>query len=174
MPAFAALYAGIFVKGRNAFIDEILMMFPPVFTISFANTCVTRNAEVTFRSNTNFSPLSSRSKKVFAVPSKSGIMVSLSQVARGLFPPAPLIRISTLPNVSVTVLYAASMLFLSRQLVGTASAFCPIFSATAFAASSLISKRATFAPQAASASAKALISTPPAPVMTAVFFDRSI
>lgn len=42
MPAFAALYAGILVRGLNAFIDEILMTFPPVFTMSLTNTCDTK------------------------------------------------------------------------------------------------------------------------------------
>ena len=50
MPAFAALYAGILVSGVNAFIDEMLMMFPPVFTMSAANTCVARNAVIMLRS----------------------------------------------------------------------------------------------------------------------------
>ena len=31
--AFAALYAGIFVKGRNAFIEEILIIQPSFFDI---------------------------------------------------------------------------------------------------------------------------------------------
>jgi hypothetical protein len=43
------------------------------------------------RSNTNFKPLSSKAKKSFT-PSKSGVIVSLSVDALGLFPPAPLIR----------------------------------------------------------------------------------
>ena len=66
--------------------------------MSFANTCVTRNAEGMFRSNTNFSPDSSKPKKDLTASSVSGVIVSLSQVARGLFPPAPLMRKFTLPN----------------------------------------------------------------------------
>lgn len=85
IPAFAVLYAGILLSGLYPFIDEILMILPPVFTISCANTYVTKNSLVIFKSNTNFKTLSSKAKKSFT-PSKSGVIVSLSVEARSLFP----------------------------------------------------------------------------------------
>ena len=62
--AFAALYAGILVRGLKAFIEEMLRMLPlPFFAISRAKTCVVRKAAVTLRSNTNLKPSAEREKK---------------------------------------------------------------------------------------------------------------
>ena len=172
IPAFAALYAGILVSGVNAFMDEMLMMFPPVFTMSAANTCVARNAVIMLRSNTNFKPLSSRAKKSL-IPLVSGVMYSLSVVALGLLPPAPLMRKFTAPNAAFISSLARSRSDLSRQLHFTARAFSPISSATFFAASPFMSRSATFAPHSASARANSEQITPPAPVTATTLPLRS-
>ena len=46
MPAFAAEYAGILVRGLNAFIDEILIIFPPVLTISSAKSLLSEGVSL--------------------------------------------------------------------------------------------------------------------------------
>lgn len=60
--ALAPLYAGIFVSGVNAFIEEIFTMQPPVSSMSVANACVVSSVPRKFRLNTNETPSWSRSK----------------------------------------------------------------------------------------------------------------
>ena len=101
---------------------------------------------------------------------------SLAVVALGLFPPAPLIRMSHAPNSLSTTALAARRLSFSRQFALTAIAFPPaalISSANFSAASRFMSRSATFAPHAAIAFAKSEQRTPPAPVTTAHFPVRS-
>ena len=92
-------------SGLNAFIEETLIIVPPCFAISRANTCVGMRVPRKFRLNTNEIPSGSRSKNVFTpsiVPFASSSAISsgvrLSRVVEpfGLFPPAPFKSISAL------------------------------------------------------------------------------
>jgi len=90
-------------------------------------------------------------------------------VASFLLPPAPLIRMSTLPNVETTLSLACSIAALSRTLHATGIAVPPwalIASVTFVAAASDRSRTATLAPPAARALAIAPHRIPPPPVMT--------
>ena len=63
--AFAALYAGILVSGRNAFIEVTITMQPlPFSAISLAKICVGIRVPKKFKLNTKLMPWGSRSKKV--------------------------------------------------------------------------------------------------------------
>src|SRR5699024_9929453 len=95
----------------------------------------------------------------------------------GLLPPAPLTRMSQVPNFLLISLLAASteVLSVTSQLIPTASP--PSFlisSATASQFSSVRPSIATFAPAPARALQKWDPITPPPPVTTAVFPERSV
>ena len=87
-----------------AFILEILRIehsFLP--TISLANTCEGNKVPMKFKLKTNSTPPLSKSKNVLIfLAASSNSAYSLSVVARGLFPPAPLIKISHKPNSLTT------------------------------------------------------------------------
>ena len=175
--ALAPLYAGIFVSGVNAFIEEIFTMQPPVSSMSVANACVVSSVPRKFRLNTNETPSWSRSKndRAFSSSISSLLKYSLVVVPFGLLPPAPLMSTSHGPNFSSTTSCAFFRLSLSSTFACTAMALPPalrIPSASRFAASKLRSSSAILCPSAASAREKALQSTPPAPVMT-IFIGNS-
>ena len=124
-----------------------------------------------FSSKTNLTPPASRSKKSLST-CFSKVQYSLSVVARGLFPPAPLMRMSVTPKSFSISSRTASRFSLSRTFVLYAFATPPsatISFATASAASRLRSRSATFAPFDARAFARHPQMTPPAPVMTTTF-----
>ena len=139
------------MSGVNAFIEEIFkILHPSLSTISWAKICVGSNVPMKFRLNTNSTPLGSKSKKEIVSASISPCSkYSLSVVARGLFPPAPLIRISHVPRSAKTASCVAIKLSFSKTFVLYAFAtppFATISSATFCAASSFKSRTATLAP----------------------------
>ena len=98
-------------------------------------------------------------------------------VPLGLFPPAPFNKISTVPNFSFIVFFAASRLSFSSTFAAMPIAVPPsalISSAVFFAASPFKSSTATAAPVFATAFANIEHSTPPPPVTMAVFPFKSI
>ena len=76
-------------------------------TMSLAKTWVGSRVPWKFSLNTKSTPLGSRSKKVFW-PSLASCWYSLSVVARGLLPPAPLTRMSQGPRSWSTWAWTAS------------------------------------------------------------------
>ena len=159
--AFAAEYAGMLVSGRKAFMDEMLMMLPlPFSTITLPNTWDARNVPRKFRLNTHCTASGGRSKK-----GCSGVVVACF-----LLPPAPLMRMSTVPHFSSTASRAASSDSRLRTSAFTAIASPPAatMSSTTFcAASGKMSSTATLTPAFARARLMAPHSTPPPPVTTA-------
>ena len=101
------------------------MEHPFLPSISFANTCVGINVPKKFKSNTNLTPLSSNAKKSFSYSLPSSC-VSLDVVALGLLPPAPLIKISTLPRSAFIAFLTSSRLSFSKTLALYAFAIPPI------------------------------------------------
>ena len=137
------------MSGVNAFIEEIFkILHPSLSTISWAKICVGSNVPMKFRLNTNSTPLGSKSKKEIVSASISPCSkYSLSVVARGLFPPAPLI--SHVPRSAKTASCVAIKLSFSKTFVLYAFAtppFATISAATFCAASSFKSRTATLAP----------------------------
>ena len=169
--AFAALYAGILVSGRKAFIDETLTMHAPGRPImSRANTCAASRALKQLTSNTPRMADSSRSKKEGESP--SGAKNSAPVVAAGRLPPAALMRMSAGPRRSRRARRAASREDLSVASQERAIAVPPsraMSCATVSARSRPRASTATRAPHAASARAMHEPSTPLPPVTTAVF-----
>src|SRR5699024_1142852 len=95
----------------------------------------------------------------------------------GLLPPAPFTRMSHVPNLSLIPLLAASteVLSVTSQLMPTASPpSLLISSATASQFLRVRPRIATFAPAPARSLQKWEPSTPPPPVTTAVFPERSV
>ena len=119
--AFADEYAGIFVRGLKEFIDEMLIITPDLFlTISVAKTIDGISVPLKLRSKT-FSNSSIRSPKNVS----SGLSLSLPSifstfvVAAGEFPPAPLTRMSMVPNCSCIIFIALWREALSRTFAET-------------------------------------------------------
>ena len=151
---------------------------PSLPIICGTNACVGISVPRKLRLNTNSTPDSSRSKKLFVSASISPISkYSLSVVARGLLPPAPFTKISHLPSSFSTFSATSLQMFLSSTLHLNAFAIKPsacISSATCFAASSFRSRRATFAPARARIFANLAHKIQPAPVTTATFPERLV
>ncbi|OPZ65002.1 MAG: hypothetical protein BWY85_00860 [Firmicutes bacterium ADurb.Bin506] len=155
------------VNGLNAAIDDRLMTTPsPRSAMILPNTWVGSIVPMMLRLNTHCIASAGMSKND---------MVSLA-VASGLLPPAPLIKMSTVPKALSTSSLAFSSDFLSSTSTGTAMAvpFLRVMSATtALAAASFLSSTATFTPRSASAIDISLHSTPPPPVTTATLPFKS-
>ena len=126
--------------------------------------------------NTNSIPALSKSKNVFVSALNPTSWNSLSVVARGLFPPAPFTKTSTVPRSLFTASRTASNDSFSSTFVLYAFAIPPsaiISSANFCAASSFKSSKATFAPCLPKLFASSPQITPPAPVMTTTLFVKS-
>ncbi len=103
--AFAALYAGIRVKGRSAFMDATFTIQPcPRCATARPNTWQLWNVPAKFRPKTWSTACMPRSKK----------LCSAEVVACGWLPPAALIKISTGPRVFVTCFRVRSRTARSR------------------------------------------------------------
>src|SRR5690625_2347557 len=123
---FAPLYAGIFVSGVYAFMDEILMTVACSFVaMSLPKTWDGISVPRKLSLNTKSMPSVSSSKKSLTFGSSilSVSRYSSSVDADGLLPPAPFTRMSHVPNLSLIPLLAASteVLSVTSQLMPTAS-----------------------------------------------------
>ena len=131
-----------------------------------------------FKLKTNSTPLVSKSKNVLiSFVASSSSAYSLSVVALGLLPPAPLTKMSQGPNSSKTCLWHSSNDSLDKTFAEKPFATPPFFiisSAALCAASKFKSSNATFAPHEARALARWEQITPPAPVITTTLLSRLI